>query len=147
MNEVEYAEWMIASKKNYKEEIQRNGNTEAEAIAKTEEDFNRLLPEGFSTPDQYLFSIKHNDLWVGTLWFGARGAADNRKAFIYDIVLNESVRGMGFGKKAMLLLETEVKKLGLKSIGLHVFGHNTTARALYEKCGYEITNLHLEKKL
>jgi predicted GNAT family acetyltransferase len=30
---------------------------------------------------------------------------------------------------------------------LHVFGHNQVARALYEKIGYEVTNVLMSKKL
>lgn len=125
----------------------KNDFTEEEAFKKTEDDFARLLPQGLKSPDQYLFSIKAGDLLVGTLWFAERGAANNRKAFIYDIMLNENARGKGYGKKAMELLEVEVKKLGLRHIGLHVFGHNTIARNLYEKVGYQITNVNMEKEL
>lgn len=46
-----------------------------------------------------------------------RGPNDNRKSYIYDIILDDKVKGRGFGKKAMLLLESEVKKLGLSHIG------------------------------
>ena len=78
---------------------------------------------------------------------GIRGAVENRKAFIYDIIINKEERSKGFGEKALNFLESEVNKLGLKHIGLHVFGHNKIARGLYEKLGYEITNLWLEKKI
>ncbi|KAB2854509.1 MAG: GNAT family N-acetyltransferase, partial [Anaerolineae bacterium] len=49
--------------------------------------------------------------------------------------------------QAMLALEDEVKKVGLDSIGLHVFGHNQSAYALYQKIGYETTNIVMAKKL
>ncbi|MFA6237462.1 MAG: GNAT family N-acetyltransferase [Bacteriovorax sp.] len=147
MSETEYANWCIESMGTYKSEIIKSGMSESEAEKKTTEDFKRLLPEGLLSKDQYLFSIKEDGRMAGILWFGVRGAEDNRKAFIYDINLYESERGKGFGKKAMLLLESEVKKLGLKHIGLHVFGHNTIARTLYEKLGYETTNVNMEKKL
>jgi ribosomal protein S18 acetylase RimI-like enzyme len=37
--------------------------------------------------------------------------------------------------------------MGLAGIALHVFGHNQSARALYEKLGYAPTNLNLYKPL
>lgn len=147
MTEAEYVIWRAKSEANYRDEIVKNGSTLAEAQKKADEDFGRLLSEGLLSKDQYIFSIKENNLWVGTLWPGVRGASDNRKAYIYDIVLNEETRGKGIGKKAMILLEAEVKKLGLRHIGLHVFGHNTVARGLYESLGYDITNLNMEKTL
>jgi ribosomal protein S18 acetylase RimI-like enzyme len=55
--------------------------------------------------------------------------------------------GKGYGKKAMLLLEEKVKALGLKNIGLHVFGHNHRAIGLYQSLNYQTTNLVMEKEL
>ncbi|MBC7712515.1 MAG: GNAT family N-acetyltransferase [Rhizobacter sp.] len=147
MVESEFAIWLDQSKKNYRDENHKNGMTLEEAQKKSDDDFGRHLPDGLKSVDQYVMSIKASGEWVGTLWFGVRGAADNRKAFIFDIVLNESAKGKGYGKQAMTLLEDEVKKLGLRHIGLHVFGHNTVARNLYTKLGYEITNLNMEKVL
>lgn len=143
----EYDIWIVESKKNYTDENIKSGLTPKEAQKKTDEDFARYLTHGLSSPDHYIFSIVAEGLWMGTLWVGVRGPNDNRKAFIYDIVLKEAARGKGYGKKAMLLLEAEVKKLGLRHIGLHVFGHNKVARSLYENLGYEITNLNMEKVL
>lgn len=148
MTQEEYGVWIARSLATYRDENIKNGLTFAEAQKKSDEDFQRLLPEGLQSKDQYIYAIKENSSnWIGTLWFGVRGADDNRKAFIYDIILDESTRGKGYGKKAMEFLEVEVKNLGLRHIGLHVFGHNTVARNLYETLGYEITNLNMEKKL
>lgn len=47
----------------------------------------------------------------------------------------------------MLLLEEKVKKLGLKHIGLHVFGHNTAAVQLYNSLDYDTTSIMMEKAL
>lgn len=147
ITKIEYELWIQKSRDNYRDENIKNGMTFAEAQKKSDDDFHRLLPEGHQSLDQHIFSIRDQGQWVGTLWLGVRGAADNRKGYIYDIVLNEETRGKGIGKKAMLLLEDEVRKLGLRHIGLHVFGHNKTARGLYESLGYEITNLNMEKVL
>jgi ribosomal protein S18 acetylase RimI-like enzyme len=37
--------------------------------------------------------------------------------------------------------------MGINSIRLHVFGYNHSAIAMYQKLGYETTNLQMEKKL
>lgn len=148
MTDVEYTVWCKRSIENYRDENIKNGLTFVEAQKKSDEDFAKLLPDGVKTADQHIFAIKDNNShWIGTLWFGVRGAVDNRKAFIYDIILDDETRGKGYGKQAMQLLEVEVKKLGLRHIGLHVFGHNKIARSLYEKLGYETTNVNMEKTL
>jgi ribosomal protein S18 acetylase RimI-like enzyme len=41
----------------------------------------------------------------------------------------------------------EARRLELSGIGLHVFGHNAGARLLYERLGYETTNLNMFKTL
>ncbi len=147
ISENEYAIWMVQSKDQYREENVKNGLTVVEAQKKTDDDFQRLLPQGLKSKDNYIYAIKVEARWVGTVWFGVRGAENNRKAFIFDLVLDENARGKGHGKQAMLLIEDEVKKIGLKHIGLHVFGHNKIARNLYQSLGYEIMNLILEKTL
>ena len=47
----------------------------------------------------------------------------------------------------MLALEEFLRARGIKSINLHVFGHNTVAISLYEKLGYRPTNMNLRKFL
>lgn len=49
--------------------------------------------------------------------------------------------------RANNLTEQEAKNLGLKEIGLHVFGFNAPAIALYESLGYKTTDLVMAKTL
>lgn len=66
---------------------------------------------------------------------------------MYDFLVYEPYRRCGYGWQALQALEQNVRALGLDTIGLHVFGHNHAARALYEKAGYEVTNINMAKKL
>lgn len=47
----------------------------------------------------------------------------------------------------MKKFEQKVGELGLNKIMFHVFGHNTSARAMYEKLGYKVKNLIMDKEL
>ena len=47
----------------------------------------------------------------------------------------------------MRLLEKEALGLGVSGLSLHVFGYNLAARALYQKLGFEITNINMSKAL
>jgi ribosomal protein S18 acetylase RimI-like enzyme len=47
----------------------------------------------------------------------------------------------------MRAAEDEARRLGVDTIRLHVFGHNTRARPLYDKLGYEPTNIMMSKTL
>lgn len=71
----------------------------------------------------------------------------DRKAFINDFVVDEEYRGRGFGKQALLAMETELGVMDVESVGLHVFGDNVTAQELYRKMGFETTGIYMRKKL
>jgi ribosomal protein S18 acetylase RimI-like enzyme len=149
MTQIDFEIWAPRSRQGYVEDkIKANGLTKNEAQEIAEKDFTRLLPDGLSSKDNYLYTMKNSDSTVvGYLWFCIRGAVDNRKAFLCDIVVNENYRGQGIGKSAMLQLEQEVKKLSLKEIGLHVFGFNEKAIRLYQSLGFRTTDLVMSKSL
>ena len=68
-------------------------------------------------------------------------------AYVYDIVIESSTDVRVTASGALEALEREVVRRGLAGIGLHVFGHNAGARALYEKLGFVTTNVNLFKPL
>ena len=84
---------------------------------------------------------------MGDIWLAVDQAAPVRAGFIYDLFIEEPYRRQGLAAQAMLALEDEARALGLQSLALHVFGHNLGARALYEKLGYEITDVNMAKPL
>jgi ribosomal protein S18 acetylase RimI-like enzyme len=67
--------------------------------------------------------------------------------FILELYVEESQRGKGYGKQIMLLIEEKARELGLKAIGLHVFGSNKIAQNLYKAVGYEVTSVNMSKTL
>jgi ribosomal protein S18 acetylase RimI-like enzyme len=100
------------------------------------------------TPDQYLYSIKDAaGANVGILWFAARHRNGERSAFVYDVRIDNQFQRRGYGLQAFHALETVARDMGITTIGLHVFGHNTAARALYEKLGFVTTNLIMKKTI
>jgi ribosomal protein S18 acetylase RimI-like enzyme len=149
MTETEFKSFLEYSVPEYAHEKMKGEGMSEEAATKLAEDsFAELLPNGLQSENQFLFSIVENDgASMGSLWFARKQNGAKSYAYIYDIVLNPEARGKGFGKKAMELLETEVKRQGLMSIGLHVFGHNSTAIKLYETSGYRVTNQIMVKDL
>ena len=145
MNSNEFQRYLSFAIKNYASEHVRAGNwEESEAVDKAAQEYENLLPDGKNTTNQYLFTIRDGEHEVGIIWLAKRSA---EKGFIYDIYISEENQGKGYGRKAMEEIEKEAKNLGLKSIGLHVFGHNALARDLYEKIGYVETDILMEKKL
>ncbi len=148
MQQDEFEEYILTSVPDYaRDKMKSEGLSESAAMQLALDSYQKLLPLGVSTPDHFLFTVieKTSSEQVGILWFHKR--KDGKRAFVYDIALNESSRGKGYGKQTMTLLENEVRLLGIPEIGLHVFAHNKVARNLYEKLGYEPTDLTLVKSL
>jgi len=53
----------------------------------------------------------------------------------------------GFGRQLLAALETEIAGHGCTTIGLNVFADNGIARQLYESAGYEVTSMHMRKRV
>ena len=66
------------------------------------------------------------------IWLRADLVGPIKNGFIFELYVDEKFRGKGYGKQAMLLIAEKARKLGLTSLGLHVFAVNNVARNLYE---------------
>ena len=132
----------------YAQDKIKSGNWLAEtALEKSRAEFLGLLPDGLHTKDQFIFTILDDSTQskLGVLWVQVKMDETPRRAFINDFVIEPQFRGQGFGKQALQALDHKMVELSVVSISLHVFAHNTTAIGLYEKMGYEVTNLYMRK--
>jgi len=68
-----------------------------------------------------------------------------RIAFLDELFISSSTRGLGFGKQALDFITQQAKALSVKIIYLEIEGHNTVAQKLYLSKGYEIHNRGLMK--
>jgi GNAT superfamily N-acetyltransferase len=149
MNEEEFSIWKTHSKKNYAKEKESEGYTPDDALELSEKSFSSLLPEGIHSPEQFLYTVvdKENSTPVGILWWGLQKQGKLKLPWIYDIEIKEEFRGKGYGRLAMLAAEKDVKEKGYNRLGLHVFGHNKSARALYESLNYQAKNVIMQKEI
>ena len=149
MNHEDFQEYVVSSMETYAKEKVASGNwSEDESLDLAKKEYSRLLPEGEKSEFNYLYSIFHNDVNVGMIWIAQKSPENKEEGFIYEIKIYNEYQGLGYGKMAMIEIETIARQqLGMKKIGLHVFGHNKIARGLYEKLGYETTNVKMEKRI
>jgi RimJ/RimL family protein N-acetyltransferase len=150
MSAAVYANYVEAAVAGYADDNVASGRWPADgALARSRADFDAYLPQGLETPDNYLFEIRGagKGLTVGSIWFAVREEHGLRTAFVYDVEVKPESRRQGYATAAFRALEPLVRDLGLTSIGLHVFGHNTGAQALYGKLGYEVTGVNMQKRL
>jgi ribosomal protein S18 acetylase RimI-like enzyme len=120
---------------------------ESEALEKSRQQTAALLPQGLQTKDNYIYTLVDGEQAVGMIWLKAQLDRAVKSGFIFDVMVDEKFRGKGYGKQIMALIEDKARELGLKSIGLHVFGYNTVAKNLYESVGYEVSSLNMIKQL
>ena len=150
MTEIELRAFLDVAIRTYADEHVKSGDWHPdEALGRSEAEFHELLPSGLATPNQYLFSIRDpaSAENVGILWFHARHRAVESAAFIYNIEIYPPFQRRGYASQALMALEARARALGLSKIELHVFGHNTGARALYEKLGFAATHAMMAKSL
>jgi len=100
-NAEEYAQWSDAQLEAYVDELVASGSMSREAAEeKGRRDAAELLPEGLATPGQLIFRMEADGQSVGWLWLALRNPrAEAGVGFVYDIVVDEALRGRGYGMR------------------------------------------------
>lgn len=150
MTAGDFRAWFDVTAAGYAADKVRAGNWPAEgALERSVAELHQLLPQGEASNGHLLFAVCDavSGLRVGSLWlfYGPTRAAPD--AYVYNIVIDAAQRGKGYGAQALLAGEAAVKERGAKRMGLHVFGFNISAQRLYQKLGYQITNINMAKAL
>jgi RimJ/RimL family protein N-acetyltransferase len=153
MTPAEYGPWLEAQTQAYAEEkVQAGTWAAAGALERAAAEHRELLPQGLATPNHYLYTIQAEaspsaaPQAVGVMWL-AVPPWQPPMVFVYDFLIYPPYRRRGYALQALAAAEDQARALGLATIGLHVFGHNHAARALYEKAGYIVTDVSMAKKL
>ena len=148
MAQEDFAAYLERSVREYAAEHVKTGNwKESESLEKSRAEFDKLLPNGLQSKDEFVYSIVDESTGrkMGILWVEIKMDETPRRAFGYDFWIAEEFRGKGFGKQALMALDEILKSKDVEFMGLHVFGHNTNAFELYKKMGFEITNVQMKK--
>lgn len=147
MSDLEFSTWLAQAVPAYAADKVASGQWAADtALDLSKKEHEQLLPQGLLTADNYLYCIVDAvGSVVGMLWFAVQTKFNARVAYVFDIDVWPDHQRQGHGTRAFQALESEVQRLGLAGIALHVFGHNTGAQALYAKLGFQPTNISLYK--
>ena len=78
----------------------------------------------------------------GWIWIGPPPDAPQlpNEQYLYQITVEESVRGRGYGRRMLQALEALLTAEGVETLRLNVFHWNRAARALYDSAGYEVVS-------
>ena len=148
MTEEEYAAYYEFNIQNYARERARHFKRPLEEELKTaKEQVAALLKEGLHTKGHFICEIvdAEGSEAVGHIWYYVDEA--KKTAFLYDIMVEERLRGKGYGKAALDELESRLRQMIIRQVALHVFADNKIAVSLYEKQGYYIASHNMQKDL
>lgn len=148
MDGQEYQVYLAHAVVEYaKDKVSVGAWPEGEALALSKTEYARYLPQGVDTPGQHLFCIL-NDVGtqVGVIWFGSLEKMPDC-TFLFDFEIAPEYRRAGYGYESLKLLDEYARRLGSKTLELHVFGKNPAALALYQKAGYMITDINMRRDL
>jgi ribosomal protein S18 acetylase RimI-like enzyme len=151
MTAEEYEVYLDVIVPEYAQEHVEAGNWPEEgaverAVKEMRDDY---LPDGVKTKDNFLFTLVDPTIGekVGMLWYAILDRDGRQQAFVYDVIVDEAYRRRGYGYQAFQKMEEIVKAEGVNMIALHVFGYNVGAKAMYEKLGFEVTDISMKKWL
>lgn len=140
--------WLDRSAAEYAADLVTLGATPEDARRRARESLDRDFPGGLPSGEHAVFDLVDGAGGrVGYLWVGPDSSEDPGAWWVWDVVVDTEHRGQGYGRQAMLLGEDYARAQGATSLGLSVFGFNTSARGLYESLGYETTSVKMAKSL
>ena len=95
LRDDEFPDWLETGRRFYvRDLVHHAGMTPAEAEEKAERDHHAVFPDGRPMEDQHLFVIEdEGGNPIGRLFFALRPSG----AWLYEIELDEAVRGRGLG--------------------------------------------------
>ena len=143
MEEEEFVAWLPLLRDDYAEDLVRDygmsaDKARAQAVAEI---------DGHRSAEHSVFVIAVEREPVGHLWLVERRDAYEPTLVVYDIDVDESYRGRGYGKAAMVFAEEEARRRGLTRIALHVGARNDGARNLYRSLGFEENEVAMSKRI
>lgn len=97
------------------------------------------------THEKHHFIIcKDNELPIGYIWFeevqlsATAFSIEKHYLYIHQVSVNEEYRGKGAGKLLFDSVITFAKEIKVERIGLDYWMKNETAKAIYEKMGFQL---------
>lgn len=148
MTPEQFGLWIERCSSAYAADLVTLGSSDDEARIQARATIAGAFPEARAAADNAVFDLVDGEgVTVGYVWVGTDHSDDPRAWWIWDIAVEPEHRGRGYGKAGMRLAEEYASSLGASTLGLSVFGFNSSARGLYESLGYETTSVKMRKTL
>ena len=95
------------------------------------------LAEIVASPDSVLFLARLDGRLVGSLTLALYRIPTGLKAWIEDVVVDGSARGMGVGEALNVAAIQEARRRGAKHVSLTSRAARETANRLYQRLGFD----------
>lgn len=118
------------------------------------------MVEEIYTEERFLAAVRERSLYVARVCGAVVGYAAvkilrydwpgvvKRKVMLIDeICVHESCCGQGIGTEMMVELQVLARAFGCADLQLNVNAHNDQAAGFYQKCGFQIQNIGMRKKI
>jgi len=148
MTEEEFDHYLAYFIPDYAKDLVENYMIPLEkAMEESKNLMEQLLPNKQHTEGQLVYTIysPEEDKTIGVIWYNIQ--SENKKVYIYHILIKEEFRKKGFATFVLRELEESMKSDGITSMGLNVFGKNPNAYKLYEKLGYQTQSTAMGKRI
>jgi ribosomal protein S18 acetylase RimI-like enzyme len=149
MDPATYDTWREESIREYAQEKVEAGTwPAAEALERSAQSYEELLPNGLATAGHEIRSMVNEDgEQVGYAWFVPEDRPIGPVVFIYDIAVDPAHRRKGYGLAALAEVERYARDHGCVGVQLHVHGANSGARELYRRAGFVETDVTMLKRV
>jgi len=118
---------------DYARELAGDMNISPEAaLLQASQEFDELLPGSF------LKIIEVDSFPIGVLWYLTEETDGVRHAFLNDFVIAPEHHRKGYARSTLTALAQEAQAQGCTEIRLYVSDDNYAAKALYERCGFQL---------
>ncbi len=142
LSPTELAEFVERQIAEYADEKRRAGHwTAEEALERSRGAIQDLLGgDPGARGHRFFKGIDKGGNRIGWIWVGPPPEVFRleRAQWLYQITVEESVRGQGFGRGLLLAMQNLLAGEGVEALHLNVFKWNAVARNLYDSLGYEV---------
>ena len=118
------------------------------------------MPEKLFPEELYAELVKNRELYVAKLdgavigfaWVRIRtsegvGLITRKVMLINQVCVDEELRNRGIGTRMMEELRVLARAFGCTDLTLSVFPQNDAAVSFYQKCGFLIQSIHMQRKV
>ena len=118
------------------------------------------MPEVQYTKERFLEAVSQRQLYVAklngvvagytmlkTCTYDWPGVVRRRAMLIDEFGIHETCRGHGIGRAMMEDIHALGKAFGCTDLQLRVYPQNDDAIGFYQRCGFEIQNIGMQKKI